>query len=527
MTPDPFESNALPPPDVKFDLTATDISDIEALPLYDLEENGSRSSDPQSRHIQRAERVVLGTLIATNGDTILPIPMVQLLNFAPDSFRDSRHREIARLLRDMKSSDTAIYPQAVSDRCEFDGADDYVSELVKSALSIDLASKEAATIWQAYRERRTTAVLSEAFETVAGAPALARSIAINVRKALSQLEDESVKDGLPDILDGAKLITTEAVLPDVLIEGMLHKGSKLSLGGSSKAYKSWTLLNVALSLSCGTDWLGFPCQRCRVLYVNFEIQPGFFHKRLDTLCLARMLFPEPGWLDIWNLRGYAAPHSVIIPKIIKRAKELGYGLIIIDPIYKLFDAHTDENSAVDIAHVFNSFEKITTETGASTAFGSHFAKGNAAAKEAIDRVSGSGVFARDPDTIINFTKHQEEDCFTVEVIHRNFAPTPPFVVKWEFPQFTRQNSLNPDDLKQPGGRPPKFNNDDLLRPLLVSPMTTTEWFNALKIELTISPSSFKDKKREFIAANKVLKIPNSSRWTLSLQEQTRLKSPSD
>src|SRR3954470_23651854 len=38
----------------------------------------------------------------------------------------------------------------------------------------------------------------------------------------------------------------------------------------------------------------------------------------------------------------------------------------------------------------------------------HFAKGNAAAKETIDRISGSGVFARDPDSLITFTKHEEQ-----------------------------------------------------------------------------------------------------------------------
>jgi len=36
------------------------------------------------------------------------------------------------------------------------------------------------------------------------------------------------------------------------------------------------------------------------------------------------------------------------------------------------------------------------KTGAAVGFGAHYSKGNQAGKEAIDRVSGSGVFARDP-----------------------------------------------------------------------------------------------------------------------------------
>lgn len=38
--------------------------------------------------------------------------------------------------------------------------------------------------------------------------------------------------------------------------------------------------------------------------------------------------------------------------------------------------------------------RLTVETGAGVAFGSHFSKGNQIQKESIDRISGSGVFAR-------------------------------------------------------------------------------------------------------------------------------------
>ena len=60
--------------------------------------------------------------------------------------------------------------------------------------------------------------------------------------------------------------------------------------------------------------------------------------------------------------------------------------------------------------------------GAAVAFGAHFAKGNAAGKEHLDRVSGSGVWARDPDAIITATRHEEDDAFAVEMTLRNFAP---------------------------------------------------------------------------------------------------------
>ena len=124
-------------------------------------------------------------------------------------------------------------------------------------------------------------------------------------------------------------------------------------------------------------------------------------------------------------------------------------LIIIDPIYKLLGLR-DENKAGDIASLLNEIEALAVETGAAVAFGAHYSKGNQAGKEVIDRIGGSGVFARDPDSILNFTKHEENDCFTVDATLRNHPPIKPFVVRWEYPLMCADATLNPSELKQPG-----------------------------------------------------------------------------
>ena len=75
------------------------------------------------------------------------------------------------------------------------------------------------------------------------------------------------------------------------------------------------------------------------------------------------------------------------------------------------------------------------------AFGAHFSKGNQAGKESIDRVSGSGVFGRDPDSILSLTPHEERDCFTLEATLRIFPPIDPVVLRWAFPLFDRDPLL--------------------------------------------------------------------------------------
>lgn len=500
----------------QFDLSPQERAEIEA-----VSNNGhdGRPADLETRQLISAEKTVLGTLLLINSDVNLPVALAQILRNSPEAFSDRRNKQVSSAIRSLRESAKPVYPQAVIDRCEFDEADLYVTDLTKSALSLDLANKEAEPVWQAYRERRTASVLSEAFETVANAPAMARSVAVNVRKALTQLEDESVKDDLPEIEDAAALLPFEPVLPPLLIDGLIHQGHKLSLGGSSKAFKSWTLINMAASLATGTDFIGMKTTRCRVLYINFEIDSRFMHSRTNTLLTSRLLFPDPGWFEVWNLRGKSAPYSVIVPKIIRRARDRGYGMVIIDPSYKLFDAGADENSAVDVANVMNAFDAITTQTGATVAFGAHFAKGNASQKEAIDRVSGSGVFARDPDTVLTFTKHQEEDCFTVESKARNLPPMTSFVVKWIYPRFERQDDLDPAKLKQAGGRPSEFSADDLIQFLKTAPMTTTEWKRIAREEMGIGSTRFYELRKELQASNRIFKMPSSSRWTSSVQDK--------
>jgi hypothetical protein len=142
----------------------------------------------------------------------------------------------------------------------------------------------------------------------------------------------------------------------------------------------------------------------------------------------------------------------------------------------------------------------------------HFAKGNASAKETIDRISGSGVFARDPDSLVVFTKHEEEGAFVVEMILRNLPPVKPFVVKWQYPLFVREGSLDPARLKQAGGRPAKHTPEMLLECLGNQRLTSGEWEKIVREEHGLCPSRFFELKNELKKAGKVAKSISDGRW---------------
>src|SRR5262245_9529925 len=88
---------------------------------------------------------------------------------------------------------------------------------------------------------------------------------------------------LPDIQDGADWQHEDIATPPLIINGLLHQGSKFVLGGSSKSKKTFTLLHMGLSVATGKDWLGLVTQRGPVLYVNFEIQEPFFWQRVQAI----------------------------------------------------------------------------------------------------------------------------------------------------------------------------------------------------------------------------------------------------
>jgi hypothetical protein len=224
--------------------------------------------------------------------------------------------------------------------------------------------------------------------------------------------------------------------------------------------KTWCLVDLALAVASGGKWLGhFQCKQGAVLYVNLELRRHTAGRRVRWiaekrgLCKGTGLRPEvSAAIHTWNLRGKCYDLVTMLSTARMRLKEEGapkFALIILDPIYKTY-GDKDENSAGDMAALMLEIERFADELGAAIAFAAHFSKGNQSGKEAMDRISGSGVMARDPDAIMTFTNHEEEDCYTLEAILREFAPIPPLVLQWEAPVMNPRSDLDPAKLRQPG-----------------------------------------------------------------------------
>ncbi len=440
-------------------------------------------------HDTAAEAGALACVLQSDGYAGAMLDQLHL-----DQFYDERHRTIYRTLAALRRAaaplDVVALLQRLRDKGNLPdaGGAEYVTALPDATPS--------AANWPTYFEtlcdratRRNALRGAAELSQLAQDTSLPAAAIADASHRLLELQASNRRDSLPLIQDALELIATPTPPPPELVWGILHQGSKLVVGGGSKTFKTWTLLDLAISVAAGEPWLSFKTTKGRVLFLNFEIAPAFFQHRIRAVLEAKHITLAPHALDVWNLRGRGCCYTELLPLVRQRAKGAGYSLIVLDPIYKLYGA-TDENSAGDVAGLMNGLELVTVDTGASVGFGAHYAKGNAAAKEPVDRISGSGVFARDPDTILNFTRHEEENAFTVEATLRNHSPVEPFVARWHYPLMRRDDGLDPTKLKQPGGRPKLYTVDRLLSVLNGQKLESRNWFKIASSETGISKTRF-------------------------------------
>lgn len=468
------------------------------------------STDTLPPHDPLTEAAALGTVLDSNGDSPDLLKALVL-----DDFYDRRHRTLFPLLQSLHAqhqplnSVSAYIILTEKNLLDEAGGLDYVQRLPDQSAGTATFPLLLDTL-HSYSARRAALSDSALVADLARDPSVTTTALASASERLLSTQAARAPSSLPEMLDAATFSHEDLPKPLELISGLLHQGSKLALGGGSKSFKSWTLLDLAIAVAYGLPWLRFETTAAPVLYINFEIPPWSWQHRLKTICAARAITQIPGRLTLWNLRGFATNYSTLLPKILAIAKNR-FALIIIDPIYKLY-GQADENSASDIAALLNALDFLITQTQAALAWGSHFSKGNQSAKDSIDRVSGSGVFARDPDSLIMFTKHEIDDAFTVESTLRNFPPVPPFVVKWNYPALTLAQDLDPARLKKAGGRPLSASPDSITNLIANTPMSTSDWQKSAYQELGVSRSAFHRLKLDLLSRKRVSQSSIDGRW---------------
>lgn len=263
---------------------------------------------------------------------------------------------------------------------------------------------------------------------------------------------ELTPDPWLSLVEDAAAIMREELPPVVeLIGGLVTERSKVVIGSGAKSNKTWLSIDVGLSIAHGVPFLGRQTQRRKVLYVNLELKSDTFKRRVQAVATAKGITIEEGAFHHLPLRGRISGLSVnqIVSRIIHVAQMTGAAVVVIDPIYKL-NIEGDENSSRDQTLLFNELDRITTEPGCTVLLNDHFSKGNQSEKDPLDAIRGSSAKGGDVDAAIILRRHEVEDCFRVDVVHRELPPVPPFCIGWRFPLMELRPDLEPDKMKTPG-----------------------------------------------------------------------------
>lgn len=268
-----------------------------------------------------------------------------------------------------------------------------------------------------------------------------------------------------DLIEDAAQIVVKELPPLVeIIEGLITRQSKCVIGSSAKSFKTWVTIDAALSIAHGAPFLGRQTRQCAVLYVNLELKRETFDRRVQIVAKAKGLKTTEGAFLHLPLRGKLSGLTIeeIISRIIKLAIHHKAAVVVLDPIYKL-NLVGDENSSRDQTILFNELDRITTEGQCTLIFNDHFGKGNQSEKDPLDAIRGSSAKGGDVDAAIILRKHEVQDCYRVDVVHRELPPVQPFCIGWNFPLMEIRTDLDPESMKKAkAGRTPSHDPKKLL-----------------------------------------------------------------
>ena len=128
-------------------------------------------------------------------------------------------------------------------------------------------------------------------------------------------------------------------------------------------------------------------------------------------------------------------------------REKKYRLIIIDAFYRAMPRGIDENDNGAIADVYIMLDRYAQEIGCAFVLIHHTSKGNQAQKSVTDVGAGAGSQSRAADTHLVLRRHKEQGVVVMDSVVRSFRSSDPVCLRWDFPLWRRDDSLDPAQLE--------------------------------------------------------------------------------
>lgn len=180
-----------------------------------------------------------------------------------------------------------------------------------------------------------------------------------------EIKNDMASVSVSDLLNNTREV-------DFVVQNAIPRESVTIVGGVPKMGKSWLLLDLALELSRGGKWMGLlPCAPCKVLYFDEENASTLLSVRLRKLLKVKQFTPSYNvQFVIGQGINFSDPNSVM--KIKDKLNAFHPDVVMVDSLIRVH--REDENSSTELAGVFSTIHKLTTEYKCAFIFADHEGK---------------------------------------------------------------------------------------------------------------------------------------------------------
>lgn len=254
-----------------------------------------------------------------------------------------------------------------------------------------------------------------------------------------------------------QLLSDHPALRRPVIHGLLRQGETANLIAPPKIGKSWLVTDLALAIATGRPWLDtFDTEAGNVLLVDNELHPETSANRIPKVADARRIplaeIADSVFVD--NLRGRLKDIHSLGPYF-QQLQPGFFKLVVLDAFYRFMPRDSDENDNAGMAQVYNLIDCYAGMLGCSFVLIHHSTKGNQSGKSVVDVGAGAGSQSRATDTHLILRPHEQDDVVVLDAVVRSWPPIEPRCLRWTFPVWTPDDSLDPTALRpeRPRRRP--------------------------------------------------------------------------
>ena len=124
-----------------------------------------------------------------------------------------------------------------------------------------------------------------------------------------------------------------------------------------------------------------------------------------------------------------------------------FKVIILDAFYRFMPAGGDENDNGTMANIYNLIDSFAERLDCCFILIHHSTKGSQSGKSVTDMGAGAGAQSRATDTHLVLRPHEEPKTVVLDAAVRSWPPIDPVCLKWSFPVWNVDESLDPELLK--------------------------------------------------------------------------------